>query len=310
MAKKNEGNSSEVVEKVLDTIVEDSSADFFGALETEVNGAIQDAPKEQTKVEEPAVPEQVTPEQDTGSREVSQTPGVNWDDEGNPYKVRYSDSTREAQRLKAESSVKDEKLTKLEPYESLINVLEKDAELVDVVRDYLDKGTKPNMKESLDLGDDFVFDMDEAIADSSSKSAHVLSTYVDRVASKRVSDTIAAERSKAQDAAQNRVLREQTNQFVQENKMNEDQFNDLSDWAQSHKLTWDDIYYLKNRDKVNASIANNSKKQVLDQMKTVQSAPATASSAGGEIPGDGDHNDAIFDLIQKADNNLENVFNE
>ena len=92
--------------------------------------------------------------------------------------------------------------------------------------------------------------------------------------------------------------------------MNESQFKELSDWAQTHQLSWDDIYYLKNRDKVNANIANNSKKQVLDQMKTVQSAPATASSAGGEVPGDGDHNDAIFDLIQKADNNLENVFNE
>ena len=310
MAKKNEGNSSEVVEKVMDTMIEDSNGDFFDVLESQVNGAIQDAPKEQTKVEEPAVPEQVTPQRDTSSREVSQTPGVNWDDDGNPYKVRYSDSTREAQRLKADGDAKDKELSRLKPYESVINVLEKDAELVNVVRDYLDNGTKPNMKESLDLGDDFVFDMDEAITDQNSKSAHVFNTYVDRVASKRVSDTIATERSKAQDAAQQRVLREQTNQFVQENKMNEGQFKDLSDWAQTHKLSWDDIYYLKNRDKVNANIASNSKKQVLDQMKTVQSSPATASSAGGEIPGDGDHNDAIFDLIQKADNNLENVFNE
>jgi hypothetical protein len=303
MAKKNEGNSSEVVEKVMDTMVEDSNADFFDALETEVNGAIQDAPKEQTKVEEPPVPEQVTPKKDTSSREVSQTPSVNWDDDGNPYKIRYSDSTREAQKLKAEND-------KLKPYESLIGVLEQDAELVDVVRDYLDKGVKPNMKESLDLGDDFVFDMDEAISDQNSKSAKVFNTYVDRVASKRVSDTISAERNKAQEAAQERVLRDQTSQFVQANEMSEGQFKDLSKWAQSHKLSWDDIYYLKNRDKVNTNIANNSKKQVLDQMKTVQSAPATASSAGGETPGEGDHEDAIFDLIQKADNNLDNVFNE
>ena len=38
--------------------------------------------------------------------------------------------------------------------------------------------------------------------------------------------------------------------------------------------------------------------------------PATASAAGGENPGDRDHNDSIFDLIQKADNNLDNVFGE
>ena len=300
MAKKKKGNSEQVVEEVMDTMVEDSNADFFDALETQVNGAIQDAPAEQAEVQE-SVSEQVTPEVDTSSREVPQTP--NWEDESNPYKVRYSDSTREAQRMKAEHD-------KLKPYESLINVLEQDAELVDVVRGYLDKGTKPDMKKSLDLGDDFVFDMDEAISDSSSKSAQVLNTYVDRVAEKRVSDTISAERQKAQQAAQKRNLQSQTKQFVDANKMNKDEFSDLSKWAQTHQLSWEDIYFLKNRDKANAKIANNSKQQVLDQMKNVQSMPATASTAGGENPGDRDHNDAIFDLIQKADNNLENVFGE
>ena len=302
MAKKKKGNSAQVVEEVMDTMVEDSNADFFDALETQVNGAIQDAPTEQAEVQEPA-PEQVTPEMDTSPREVPQTPSVNWEDESNPYKVRYSDSTREAQKLKAEND-------KLKPYESLINVLEQDAELVNVVRNYLDKGTKPDMKESLDLGDDFVFDMDEAISDQNSKSAKVFNSYVDRVASKRVSDTINTERQKAKQAAQKRNLNNQTKEFVKSNNMNEGQFKELSDWAQTHQLSWDDIHYLKNRDKANAKIANSSKQQVLEQMKTVKSAPTTASSAGGETPGEGDHNDAIFDLIQKADNNLDNVFGE
>ena len=302
MAKKKKGNSEQVVEEVMDTMVEDSNADFFDALETQVNGAIQDAPAEQAEVQEP-VSEQVTPEMDTSPREVPQTPSLNWDDEGNPYKVRYSDSTREAQKLKAEND-------KLKPYESLISVLEQDAELVNVVRDYLDKGTKPNMKESLNLGDDFVFDMDEAISDSNSKSAQVFNSYVDRVASKRVSDTISTERQKAKQAAQKRNLQSQTKKFVKANDMDEGQFKELSNWAQTHQLSWDDIHYLKNRDKANTKIANNSKQQVLDQMKNVKSVPATASSAGGEVPGEGDHNNAIFDLIQKADNNLENVFNE
>ena len=300
MAKKKEGNSEQVVEEVMDTIVEDSNADFFGALETQVNGAIQDAPAEQAEVQE-SEPEQVTPEVDTSSREVPQNP--NWEDESNPYKVRYSDSTREAQRIKAEND-------KLKPYESLINVLEQDAELVDVVRGYLDKGTKPDMKQSLNLGDDFVFDMDEAISDPSSQSAHVLNTMVDQRANKRIGETIATERQKAKQSAQKRNLQSQTKQFVDANKMSKDEFSDLSKWAQTHQLSWDDIYLLKNRDKANAKIANNSKQEGLDQMKTVKSVPATASSAGGENPGDRDHNYSIFDLIQKADNNLDNVFGE
>ena len=299
MTKEKEGNSEQVVEEVMDTMVEDSNADFFDALETQVNGAIQDAPAEQA-VQEP-VSEQVTPQVDSSSREVPQN--SNWEDESNPYKVRYSDSTREAQRMKAEND-------KLKPYESLIGVLEQDAELVDIVRGYLDKGTKPDMKQSLDLGDDFVFDMDEAISDPDSKSAQVFNTIVDKRADRKVGDRIAAERQKAQQAAQKRNMQSQTKQFVDANKMNKDEFSELSKWAQTHQLSWDDINFLKNRDKANAKIASNSKQQVLNQMKNVQSMPATASSAGGENPGDRDHNDSIFDLIQKADNNLDNVFGE
>ena len=299
MAKKKKGNSEQVVEEVMDTIVEDSNADFFDALETQVNGAIQDAPAEQA-VQEP-VSDQVTPEVDSSSREVPQNP--NWEDESNPYKVRYSDSTREAQRMKAEND-------KLKPYESLIGVLEQDAELVDIVRGYLDKGTKPDMKQSLDLGDDFVFDMDEAISDPNSKSAQVFNSIVDKRADRKAGDRIAAERQKAQQAAQKRNMQSQTKQFVDANGMNKDEFSELSKWAQTHQLSWDDINFLKNRDRANAKIASNSKQQVLDQMKNVQSMPATASATGGENPGDRDHNDAIFDLIQKADNNLDNVFGE
>ena len=300
MTKKKEGNSEQVVEEVMNTMVEDSNAGFFDAIETQVNGAIQDTPAEQAEVQEP-VPEQVTPEMDTSPREVPQN--SNWEDESNPYKVRYSDSSRENTRIKAEND-------KLKPYESLIGVLEQDAELVNMVRGYLDKGTKPDMKQSLNLGDDFVFDMDEAISDPGSKSAQVFNTIVDQRADRKASDRIEAERQKAKQAAQKRTLQSQAKQFVDSSGMSKDEFSGLSKWAQSHQLSWDDINYLKNRDKANAKIANNSKQQVLDQMKNVQSMPATATSAGGENPGERDHNDAIFDLIQKADNNLENVFGE
>ena len=153
-------------------------------------------------------------------------------------------------------------------------------------------------------------DMDEAIADPNSQSAKVLDSYIDKKSEKRVNDMLHVERQKASKAAEVRRLRSQAKEFIQKNKMTEEQFKELDGWAQNHKMTWEDIYLLKNRNKVNANIANDSKQQVIDQMRSVQSAPPTASSAGGEVAGDTDHNDAIFDLIQKADNNLESVFSE
>ena len=245
---------------------------------------------------------------DSGSREVPQNP--TWEDESNPYKVRYSDSTREAQRIKAENDRLKAENQKLKPLEALGDVIEQDAGFANMVEGYFKKGKNTSMKDSLNLGDDFVFDMDEALSDPSSQSAQVFNTMVDQRAAQKSNDIIAAERQKAQKVAQKRSLQDQAKKFVDTTGMTKDEFTELSKWAQQHKLSWDDIHYLKNRDQANAKIANNSKQQVLDQMKNVQSMPATATSAGSENPGDRDHNDSVFDLIQKADNNLDNVFGE
>jgi len=299
MAEKAEGNS---VDQAMDKMVQDSNEDFFDRIDSSVNGAIQDAPVEQN------TPDAVTPETGSESREVQSDDQVNWEDDRNTYKVRFSDSTREAQRLAKENKEVKASYDKVKPYSSLISVLEQDAGLVNMIKDYLDNGTSPRNEHN--LPEDFVMDMDEAIADPNSQSAKVLDSYIDKKSEKRVNDMLHVERQKASKAAEVRRLRGQAKEFIQKNKMTEEQFKELDGWAQNHKMTWEDIYLLKNRNKVNANIANDSKQQVIDQMRSVQSAPPTASSAGGEVAGDTDHNDAIFDLIQKADNNLESVFSE
>ena len=299
MAEKTEGNS---VDQVMDKMAKDSNDDFFDRIEADVNGAIQDAPVE-TKA-----PDTVTPEMGTESREVQSNNQINWEDDSNTYKVRFGDSTREAQRLAKENKEIQANYEKVKPYSSLIDVLEQDPELVNMIRGYLDNGTTP--RKTHNLPEDFVMDMDEAITDPNSQSAKVLDSIIDKKAVKRVNDILQVERQKASKAAEARRLRGQAKEFIQKNKITEEQFKELDSWAQNHKMTWDDINLLKNRDKVNANIANDSKKQVIDQMRSVQSTPPTATSAGGEVAGDIDHNDAIFDLIQKADNNLENVFSE
>ena len=285
-------------------MVKDSSEDFFNRIETQVNGGIQDTPMENT-------PDTATPETGTESREVS-SGTQDWESDSNPYKGRYGDSTREGQELFHENKGLKADLAdyeKVKPYKSLINVLEQDAGLVTIVKDYLDNGTAPAGND-MKLGDDFVMDMDEAIADPNSKSAKVLDSFIERKAKKEVHTIIDTERQKAAKSSEVRKIRSQAKEFVDTNKLTEAEFKDLDVWAKNHKMTWDDIYLLKNRDKVNANIAKNSKNQVISQMRSAQSTPTTASSSGSEVVNDGNHNDAIFDLIQKADNNLDNVFGE
>ena len=79
-----------------------SSDNFFGELESQVNGAIADTDFTPTEATPPnnAGPEQVTQQE---SQEGSIK--VDWDSEDNPYKKRYSDSSREAVRL--QDDIKD-----------------------------------------------------------------------------------------------------------------------------------------------------------------------------------------------------------
>ena len=71
------------------------SDDFFGSLEDSVNGIVADG-------EDQSTPTQVT-QQDGGSEQVthntSQGSTVDWENENNPYKKRYKDSSREAIKM-------------------------------------------------------------------------------------------------------------------------------------------------------------------------------------------------------------------
>ena len=93
---KNDSNPD--IEKVLegDSNAEDKGSDgFFENLEQQVNGQVYDEPAQEAQAE----PEQVTLEKtpDTTGNE-----SVDWKTEADSLKKRYSDSSREAQRLKAE----------------------------------------------------------------------------------------------------------------------------------------------------------------------------------------------------------------
>ena len=68
----------------------DPSDDFFAALEDKVNGAIQDT----TETVSDNGPEQATQKSEANEVSVNE-----WESDNNPYKKRYSDSSREAKAL-------------------------------------------------------------------------------------------------------------------------------------------------------------------------------------------------------------------
>ena len=278
----------------MDSATDDfgSAENFFDALEQEVNSAVTESEKTDNPVtpQESQGPAKATPEQsDEGTKEE-----VDWE-------KRYKDSSREAQRLNTELKDNDS-------YKPILDAMKNDRGLVEHVRDYLQGNVQQKtIQEELHLSEDFVFDPHEAMTESGSDSAKVFRKYLD----KEVNTKIA----KAQDIEKRRTAKTQRQEnrdsealkFKEQHKMSDDDFKAMMDQAKGHKMTLDDIHYLINRDKANANIADNAKKDMLTQMKNVREIPA--SSAGvNSAKVEQKYEDEVFDALKGSDGDLEDLF--
>ena len=268
-----------------------SSTDFFEALEDNVNSAIQDNLSQAEVTQAPTS----GPEQVTHNTTEQGTEGViDWE-------KRYKDSTREAQRMNAE-------LQTLKPYVPVLNAMKKDTGLVEHVRDYLREGGKPakNLHEKLGLDEDFQFNADD-LSDPESDSSKVLNAQVDAQVQARLKQVMASERQQTQKNQANRQRIEEAKDFQKRHNMTPEEFQSMMGEAGKRRITLDDIYHLLNKDKVNQNVANNTKDDMLKQMKNVRNIPTSASgtnSAQVQSSPDGD----VFHKIVGSDGDIDNLF--
>ena len=271
-----------------------SSDGFFEALEEDVNGVITEDSTEATRQE--VGTEQVTQQTTVGSDNVG------WDDDGNPYKKRYQDSSREAVKLR-------EQYKDVEPFVPVLEAMKNDSGLVEHVRDYLVNGgnAPKSVQEELNLDEDFMFDSQDAMTDPDSDSAKVLNAQVDKVVQQRVGQIVKAEKDNAVKIQQESQRRTIEQDFREKKGMNDEQFASFKEKAQSHVLTLEDIDYLLNRDQANANVVQSTKNDMLSQMKNVRNIPTSASGANSQADEKTPDN-AIFDGILGLDGDLDNLF--
>ena len=277
-----------------------SNDNFFGELEQQVNGGMADErfiPTEETQQAD-GPDESATQQEPEGSANT-----VDWDSEDNPYKKRYSDSSREAQRLN--DGIKD-----LKPFVPVLEAMKNDSGLVEHVRDYLVSGGSPTktVQERLNLSDDFVFDGNEAVTNPDSDSAKVFNAQVDTVVNNKVGAILQQEKIKAAKAQQQLNLRKQEQDFRSKHKMSDDEYKEMVNTAKNHTLTLEDIHYLINRDKVKGNVAKSTKKDMVDQMKNVRNMPTSASGANSQGNNQKNPDDSIFDSLLGTDSDLDNLF--
>jgi len=274
---------SDVQDSIFDT---GESEDFFTALDSSVNGGIQDEQElTQLTSEEgdntPQSPSEVQQQSDDVSQEALQK--------------RYSDSSREAKRLNGE-------LQELEPYMPILDAMREDPNLIQHVRNYFEGGGQApqNMSEKLELPEDFVFDADDAFSTPESDSAKVLGATVDGIVQRRLSSTL-----KQQQTENQRLAKETA--FRQQHEMSDDEWKDFVDFAKSKSLELEDIYFLKNRKGREANIADNTRQQMADQMRKAQDQPRSLATAGS-TPVEQSPDDSVFDAIVGLDSELDSVF--
>ena len=289
-----ENNSNPDIEVVLegDAAETEGSDSFFEDIESQVNGQIQD---DEANLSPQPETEQVTRANlDPGATGNEET---NWKAEAENLKKRYSDSSREAQRLKTEL----DEASKYSRYKPLIDHLNTDPSAVEALKSHLSGEMKPQFSE------DFVFDAHEAVTDPSSESSKALKQMIDLEADKKVSSRLRHVEAKNAENVQKQRLLAEVDNFKQKTGMDDEQFDDMQNWAQSRELTLEDIYFLKNRGNAADNVASQTKQDMLRQMKSVQNIPQSASNANS-APDERSPDDAVFDILKGMDEGAENLF--
>jgi len=253
-----------------DTVAEE----FFSELDKQVMGETLEQP-----LDTQAQPQQITSLQGNPEAEQQSTQGVD------NLEKRYSDSSREAKRL-------NNRLNDLEPYLPLLNAMKEDPNLISHVRGYFEGGgsAPKSVKEQLGLDEDFVFDYDDALSDPDSSSAKLFNATVDGVVQRRLGDFARKQSEQSRRASEEGTFKSRYN-------VSEEDYKDLMDYAKKHTLTLEDVYYLKNRDNRDSQVANNTRNEVIQQMKNVRQMPTSVASAGNTQREEKSVDDAVFDKL-------------
>ena len=289
-------NSQEQVSNALSGAPESSSSEemgvdeFFEALDNQVNGSIYD---NEPLTEQSQTTSNEVVEEYTQSEPSDMSPVEGQDTDIENLQKRYSDSSREAKKL-------NKQLKELEPYMPILDAMKEDPNLITHVRGYFEGGGEApsTMKEKLNLGEDFVFDPDEAMSNPNSDSARVLSATIDGVVQRRLNESMSKQRQ------ENTRLAKEI-EFKQKHNLTDDQWSKFVDFARNKTLELDDIYYLMNKGKREQTIARNANQEVTNQMRKVQQRPASLASAGSSPEQDKSPDDMVFDTILGAENKLE-----
>ena len=190
--------------------------------------------------------------------------------------------------------------------------MKNDNGLVNHVRDYFEEGGKVsgNVKKQLKLDEDFQFDPDEMISNPESDSRKVFDNMVSNIVNKKANEIVSEQNQQAQKEMQSEAVKIQAKEFMEKHGMTNDEFQAFTHEAQTriseNGITFDDMYAMVNQSKVNANVADATKKDMLNQMKNVRNIPTSVGNANNAGKSN-NQNDNVFDALLNSDGNIEEL---
>ena len=270
-----------------------SSEDFFNNLDNDL-GTVEHTEQPIPEPEQVTSQEAIPDEAGRQGNENVQANDTNW-------QKRYNDSSNEARRLKAEND-------ELKPFKSVINFLKEDSGAVDLLQNYLKNGGQvpQTVQEELNLGEDFIFDMDDATRDPESDSGRLLGSMVEKKAQSIVDSTLQQERQKALQIQKEQARFRERESFMNKKGYTEEQMKALEHKAKEKVMTYEDLDYIINRDQVNQNVQRSTQEDMLGQMQAVRNIPTSiggTNNAGQNMSSEEQFFNTMFGDQFKEDDN-------
>ena len=186
--------------------------------------------------------------------------------------------------------------------------MKEDTGMVDAIKNYVENGSQPvDVKQALNLPEDFVFDLDDAVANPGSLSAKALEYTISGVVDRRVNTKLQQDNAIRNEETQKQQQLREAGEFKEKMNISDDEYSTMMDWAGRHKTSLEDIYYLKNRGQRDQKVAKGAKEDMLKQMKSVRDIPTSVSNQN-TVKADVRHEDALFEALKTVDEGLEGLF--
>jgi hypothetical protein len=181
---------------------------------------------------------------------------------------------------------------------------------VDTIRGYLENGgqTPESVQNNLQLSEDFVFDGHEAVTDTQSESAQVLNQMVEGTVQKRVNNMLEKEKQQTAQANHKAQQVSAAKAFMDKTNMSETDFANMLKQANEKKFSYDDMYFLMNRDNVAKNVATSTKNEMLGQMKQARQIPTSQGGTNSSPSPAKSADDGIFDALLDSDGGLSDLF--